>query len=170
MARPAPAGPLTRPVAVSMWVMPWSCTLAIGPYLLADDSKFMPRRMTTSFLNGSSGSRIGDSVNSVSGVIGTVVGRQFSGIVPHGLKKTPKRLGGVTADWARMPRGRISSSQGSATPTPSAPRSNARRDSVRGIWWRAGAAGFVFFIAMEPPPPARGTGTCRWRPSPSRDR
>ena len=49
-ARPAPAGPLTSPVAVNMCVIPWSCTLAIGPNLNCDDSKFMPRNTTMSLL------------------------------------------------------------------------------------------------------------------------
>ena len=49
-ARPAPAGPFLRPIPVSMWVMPWSCTLAIRPYLGAfADSMFTPRSTTMSF-------------------------------------------------------------------------------------------------------------------------
>src|SRR4029079_15075361 len=97
-----------------------------------------PRTTTMSCWNGASGCRIGDSVNWVE-IAGDVadgvatdgliaVGRQFSGMVPHGLKNTPKRLGGVTADCARRLCGSIISSQGSATPTPKAPFSSVRRE------------------------------------------
>jgi hypothetical protein len=160
---PAPAGPFTTLVAVNMWVMPWSCTLAIGP--ICDESKFMPRSTTMSFLNGSSGDRIGDSVNSL--FVAPSVERQFSGMVPHGLKKMPNRLGAGTPALARRPRGRISSSHGSATPTPSAPLSSARRDSVRGMR-RSGfplACNFlsIFLVLMAPLPRVCDTGTYRWR-------
>ena len=61
------------------------------------------------------------------------VGRQFSGMVPHGLKKTPKRLGGAAAACARKLRGVMISSHGSAMPMPMAPLSMARREILRGI-------------------------------------
>ncbi len=113
MARPAPDGPLTSGIAVSISVMPWSCTLAIGGTFVV--SMLTPRRTTMSCWYGASGCRIGDSVNCVeiAGLVddgvGTdglsAVGRQFSGMVPHGLKKTPNRLGGAAAACARRPRG-----------------------------------------------------------------
>jgi len=61
------------------------------------------------------------------------VDRQFSGMVPQGLKKTPKRLGAPVADCARIPRGIMALSNGSPTPTPSAPLSSDRRDICRGM-------------------------------------
>ena len=61
------------------------------------------------------------------------VDRQFSGIVPQGLKNTPKRFGACAGVEARRLFGIMISSQGSATPTPRAPLSMVRRESWRGM-------------------------------------
>src|ERR1700690_4174816 len=143
LARPAPPGPSISGIAVRPCVMPWSCTLAIGPYLDWVDSMLTPRSTTMFCLTAASGFRVGERLKLVwiAGLVlvGVVVtpavvptGVQNSGSVPHELKNTPKRLGTATA-CARLDLGVIAPRTGRATPAPRAPRSMVRRESLRGM-------------------------------------